>query len=63
MPRYPNETKQRQFRLKQETLDDLDFVARCLTKDTGIEHNRTDAIRWLAHEGAKNFRKKFPESD
>lgn len=62
MPRTPNETVPSQFRLKPDTLDDLDLIARQRTEDTGVEHSRTDAIRWAAHEAAKKIRKKIGES-
>lgn len=58
MPRTANETVQRQFRLKPETVADLDAIAAHLTATTGIEHSRTDAVRWAAREAAKKISKK-----
>lgn len=67
MPRMPkktdnrgaNETTPRQFRLKTETLDDLDLIAQHLTEETGIAHSRTDALRYAARQVAKGIQKKL----
>lgn len=62
MSRTRNETVQSQFRLKPETLVELDLIAKYRTEETGVEHSRTDAVRWAAHEAAKKIRRKIGES-
>lgn len=51
-------TTPRQFRLKDDTLADLDCIADELAKITGRENSRADAIRYAAKEIAARFRKK-----
>ena len=46
MARTSNETIPRQFRLSQDTLDEIDRLAAHLGLSTGIEHSRTDVIRY-----------------
>jgi hypothetical protein len=46
-------TKPRQFRLSEETLAELDRLAAHLTRETGVTHSRTDAIRYAARHTAK----------
>ena len=58
MPRTPNETKQRQFRLDEDTLADLKTISDWLTSEFGYEQTRTDAVRYAAREAAKKIRKK-----
>ncbi len=58
MPHTPNETLPRQFRLKAESLADLDLIAAHLTAASGIEHTRSDAVRWAARREAEKIRKK-----
>jgi hypothetical protein len=55
MPRYPNETVPSQFRLGADTIAHLDAISLWLTADSGVKHNRTDAIRWLAAYAAKRI--------
>ncbi len=54
-----------QFRLKFDTLADLDAIAEYLSELTGLEASRTDAIRYaarhfLASLARKNNPKKKP---
>jgi hypothetical protein len=46
-------TKPRQFRLSEETLAELDRLAEHLTRETGVIHSRTDAIRYAARHTVK----------
>ena len=46
MARTSNETIPRQFRLSQDTLDEIDRLAAHMLQATGIEHSRTDVIRY-----------------
>lgn len=43
-------TTPRQFRLTDETLDDLSWIAEYLAAMTGREASRTDAIRYAARQ-------------
>lgn len=52
-------TTPRQFRLKDDTLAHLDFIAEELAKTTGRENSRADAIRYAAKEIAARLRKKL----
>jgi hypothetical protein len=61
MSRTKNETKQTQFRLLKKTLDDLDLIAECLSITSGRPPNRTDAVRYAAHETAKKIQKKMQD--
>jgi hypothetical protein len=60
VPRTANETKQSQFRLSPATLAQLDGVAAWLRDTTGLDATRSDAIRYLAREGAKKNSQKIP---
>jgi hypothetical protein len=51
-------TKPRQFRLGEETLADLDMIAAFYSKETGIEHTRTDAVRVSAKKEADRIRRR-----
>ena len=53
-----NFTTPTQFRLKRETLDDLDAIAGSATEETGIPHTRTDAVRLAARKEADRIRRK-----
>ena len=37
-----------QFRLRPETLADLNYLAESLAESTGVPHTRTDAVRFAA---------------
>jgi hypothetical protein len=56
--RTPGETVPRQFRLKSETLADLDEIAEHLTRTTGIAASRTDALRYAARQTADSLPQK-----
>jgi hypothetical protein len=56
MPRTPNETVPRQFRLGPETLADLDAVRAWLAGREGRKVSRAEAIRHLAREAALKIR-------
>lgn len=62
MNRTKNETVPRQFRLKAETLAELDAIAASLSETTGVEHSRSDAIRFAARQTAKKISKKSSKS-
>jgi hypothetical protein len=62
MPRTPNETVPRQFRLRTETLDDLDAIARWLSDEQGAPRSRADAIRYAARQIARKIPQK-PSQD
>lgn len=62
MARTKNETVPTQFRLKADTLADLDLIAVALSRDTGIEHSRTDAVRAAARDMAKKLSRKSKDS-
>jgi hypothetical protein len=51
--RWPNETIPRQFRLGQETLEELDRIAEHIKQDTGVPASRADAIRYAARATIK----------
>lgn len=51
-------TKPTQFRLPPQTLADLDAIATHLSAETGIEHNRTDAVKASARKLADLLKKK-----
>ncbi len=61
MPRHPNETVPTQFRLTDDTLRDLDAVARWLEAQ-GLPHSRTDAVRYAARDAAQRVRKKVEKT-
>ena len=62
MPRTPNETVPSQFRLRPETLADLDAIAAHLAELTGRPSTRVDAIRYAARQTAAGIgRKKSPK--
>ena len=42
-----------QFRLQQDTLDDLESVAESLSVSTGVRYTRADAVRYLARQGVR----------
>ncbi len=48
-------TKPRQFRLTDDTLAELDAIARHLSAETGVEHSRTDAIRYALRQTARSL--------
>jgi hypothetical protein len=48
----------RQFRLSDDTLADLDFIAAFHSKETGSPHNRTDAVRVAVKREADRIRRK-----
>lgn len=56
--RTPGETVPTQYRLRPETLADLDAIAAHLTDLTGRANTRTDAVRFAARETAKKISKK-----
>lgn len=56
--RTPNETTPRQFRLKDETLTDLDVIAAYLSARDRRDASRADAIRHAAGQVADALRKK-----
>lgn len=43
-------TEQRNFRLSDDTIGQLDEIAKSLTEQRGLKHTRTDAIRHCAKE-------------
>jgi hypothetical protein len=45
-----------QFRLKDDTLAELDLIAAHHTAETGIEHTRADAARLAARREADRIR-------
>lgn len=51
-------TAARSFRLEQEVMDRLQFVADDRTASTGVKHSRADAIRTLAKEEEERIRKR-----
>ncbi len=57
----PGETKPRQFRLSDETLAELDLIAADRTAETGVDHTRTDAIRYAAKREADRIRRRGSE--
>lgn len=61
MPRTANETIPSQFRLRPETLADLDTIAAHLAEATGRASTRTDAVRYAARQAASQLRKKNPK--
>lgn len=66
MPRTPNETVPRQFRLTESTIAELDAIASHLELETGITHSRADVIRWLARREVgrlEKIRRKSQDSD
>jgi hypothetical protein len=50
------EQKMASFRLPVRTLADLDTIAAALTAATGTDHNRTDALKSIAHREAMRVR-------
>lgn len=52
-----NATTPTQFRLKPDTLADLDAIASWLSAANGIAHTRTDAVRYAARQLAKKIEK------
>lgn len=50
-------TTPRQFRLRPETLADLDAIARHLEQDSGRRCSRADAIRYAARQTARRLEK------
>lgn len=51
-------TPPRQFRLAEETMDELQFIADHYTTETGVTHSRADAIRASARKEAERIRKR-----
>lgn len=51
-------TTPRQFRLEQETLDNLDLIAAEIAKTHGVAATRAQAIRFAAKQAADRIRKK-----
>ena len=52
-------TTPRQFRLKQDTLDNLDAIVAYLQGRDGVPRSRADAVRFAAHAAAEKIRKKI----
>ena len=50
MARTANETVPSQFRLRAETLADLDAIAGWLEAEQGTQSSRADAIRYAARQ-------------
>lgn len=50
-------TTPRQFRLRAETLADLDAIAAHLEQESGHRHSRADAIRFAARQAARRLEK------
>lgn len=48
--RWPGETIPRQFRLTAETLAELDAITDHLRRTSGIDHSRTDSIRYAVRQ-------------
>lgn len=62
MPRTKNETVPRQFRLRSDTLAELDLIAGQLSRTTGTNASRADAIRYAARQESSRIRKKLGKS-
>lgn len=62
MPRTPHETVPTQFRLRADTLEDLDFIAATLTDENRVPYSRTDAVRYAAGLVAKKLGKNLKKS-
>ncbi len=45
-------TPPRQFRLGEDVMERLQVIADHLTRETGVDHSRADAIRVIAKEKA-----------
>jgi MoaA/NifB/PqqE/SkfB family radical SAM enzyme len=60
MGKETKKTTQTNFRLSQETIDDLDKIAEILS-ESGVTHTRTDAIRYSARLALRSFASEKPK--
>lgn len=51
-------TKPRQFRLTEDTLEELDMIADYLKRQTGSEQSRADAIRYATRQAILQMQEK-----
>ena len=54
-------TTPRQFRLSDQVIADLDYIAEYLSRGDGLPRSRADAIRVMSARLAEEFRKKDAE--
>lgn len=59
----PGVTVPTQFRLKPDTLADLDAIREHLAATSGVPHSRSDAVRFAAREVRKKVLKKMRDSE